>query len=133
MAEGDDKDYEEEESIHTQHLTLNVLNMITNMGGVPLVWGVCLLGSSMLLAVVGFISTNSFWGILFALPTVLTFYIIKFICINSLDSLRVFQLKIAGKWEKIKHGGGTYKLTPFIDEDAKGDDVYEQIKRAKHQ
>ncbi|MCK8336016.1 conjugal transfer protein TraD [Erwinia amylovora] len=132
MAAGEDDDYEED-TIHTPHLTLNVLNMITNMGGVPLVWGVCLLGSSMLLAVIGFITTNSGWGLLFALPTMLTFYIIKFICINSLDSLRVFQLKFAGKWEKLKHGGGVYKLTPLLDEDSRGDDVYEQIKRAKHQ
>ncbi|MMT88905.1 conjugal transfer protein TraD, partial [Salmonella enterica subsp. enterica] len=53
MAEDDDVELEEEETINTQHLTLNVLNMIPNMGGVPLVWGVSLLGSSMLLAVIG--------------------------------------------------------------------------------
>ncbi|HAL7914822.1 TPA: conjugal transfer protein TraD, partial [Escherichia coli] len=75
MAAGDDIDYEEEETIHTQHLTLNVVNMIPNMGGVPLVWGVSLLGASMLLAVIGFISTNSIFGVLFALPTLFTFFI----------------------------------------------------------
>ncbi|HGP2725894.1 TPA: conjugal transfer protein TraD [Salmonella enterica] len=132
MAAGDDIDYEEEETIHTQHLTLNVVNMIPNMGGVPLVWGVSLLGASMLLAVIGFISTNSILGVLFALPTLITFFIVKFICINSMDSLRVFQLKCAGKWRKFKSGGGLYKLSPSLDQDVRGDNVYEQIKRAKH-
>ncbi|EHG9805738.1 conjugal transfer protein TraD, partial [Salmonella enterica subsp. enterica serovar Enteritidis] len=111
MAEDDDVELEEEETINTQHLTLNVLNMIPNMGGVPLVWGVSLLGSSMLLAVIGFIATNSLLGVLFALPTILAFFIIKFICINSLDALRVFQLKVAGKFRRILNGGGLYKLS----------------------
>lgn len=132
MAAGDDIDYEEEETIHTQHLTLNVVNMIPNMGGVPLVWGVSLLGASMLLAVIGFISTNSIFGVLFALPTLFTFFIVKFICINSMDSLRVFQLKFSGKWRKFKNGGGLYQLSPSLNQDMRGDYVYEQIKRAKH-
>ncbi|HAI3002599.1 TPA: conjugal transfer protein TraD [Escherichia coli] len=132
MAEDDDVELEEEETINTQHLTLNVLNMIPNMGGVPLVWGVSLLGASMLLAVIGFIATNSLLGVLFALPTILAFFIIKFICINSLDALRVFQLKVAGKFRRILNGGGLYKLSPSLGDENGGDDVYEQIKRAKH-
>ncbi|MHH92355.1 conjugal transfer protein TraD, partial [Salmonella enterica] len=129
MAEDDDVELEEEETINTQHLTLNVLNMIPNMGGVPLVWGVSLLGSSMLLAVIGFIATNSLLGVLFALPTILAFFIIKFICINSLDALRVFQLKVAGKFRRILNGGGLYKLSPSLGDENGGNDVYEQIKR----
>ena len=132
MAEDDDVELEEEETINTQHLTLNVLNMIPNMGGVPLVWGVSLLGSSMLLAVIGFIATNSLLGVLFALPTILAFFIIKFICINSLDALRVFQLTVAGKFRRILNGGGLYKLSPSLGDENGGNDVYEQIKRAKH-
>lgn len=132
MAEDDDVELEEEETINTQHLTLNVLNMIPNMGGVPLVWGVSLLGSSMLLAVIGFIATNSLLGVLFALPTIIAFFIIKFICINSLDALRVFQLKVAGKFRRILNGGGLYKLSPSLGDENGGNDVYEQIKRAKH-
>lgn len=41
MAEDDDVELEEEETINTQHLTLNVLNMIPNMGAF-LLYGVFL-------------------------------------------------------------------------------------------
>lgn len=122
---------EEDDNIYTQHLTLNVVNMIPNMGGVPLVWGVLLLGSAMILAVFGFIVTNSLTGALFGLPSLIIFYVVKFICINSLDALRVFQLKVAGKYKRFKRGGGAYQLSPSLKAEQGGSDAYEQVKRAK--
>lgn len=125
-------EHDDEDNIYTEHLTLNVVNLIPNMGGVPLVWGVLLLGSAMMLAVLGFIITNALSGVFFGLPSLLTFFIVKFICINSLDSLRVFQLKMRGKFNRIRSGGGMYQLSPSLEQDNGGDDVYQQIKRAKN-
>jgi hypothetical protein len=130
MAENE---HDDEDTIHTQHLTLNVLNMIPDMGGVPLVWAVLLLGSAMLGAVIGFASLNSPLGLLFGVPSLLIFFIVKLICMNSMDSLNVFQLKISGKFRRLMNGGGVYQISPSLEPDNGGSESYEQIKRAKQQ
>ncbi|CAO94806.1 conjugal transfer protein TraD [Escherichia coli] len=128
-----DIDNDEEDTIHTQHLTLNVLNIVPNMGGVPLVWAVALLGSAMIGAVIGFASLNDPRGLLFGLPSLIIFFIVKLICLNSMDSLRVFQLKVAGKFQRLKSGGGVYQISPSLEPENGESEIHEQIKRAKQQ
>lgn len=126
-----DSENDDVDNIHTKHLTLNVLNIVRDMGGVPLVWAVVLLGISIIGAVVGFASLNSPVGLLFGLPSLIIFFIVKLICLNSMDSLRVFQLKMSGKWNRFKSGGGVYQIGPSFDSDRGGVESYEQIKRIK--
>ncbi|WP_072012763.1 conjugal transfer protein TraD [Pectobacterium atrosepticum] len=122
----------QEDNINTNHLTLNVINIIPNMGGVPLVWAVLLLGSAMLLSIIGFVVSNSLIGLLFGIPSIIVFYIIKFICINNLDALSVFQLKFRGKFRRLLYGREIYKLSPSLDKSGVNNGL-DQIKRIKNQ
>lgn len=104
---------EEEENFDSEILTLESLNIEPTLQGVPIAWSVFVLGGAMLFAVGGFATSNSLIGLLWGSPFMVFFFILKLICAESQDALKITTLYIRGFFRRLFYGSKTYVFTSF--------------------